>query len=296
MSIREVLAKLAFRADGSFKTVHDRQNVASRLGDYLRMNNIQIKEVQHLKTAHIVGYISSRKDSGIGLRTLQNEMSSIRVMLKEANREQFAKSENLSNKMLGISGASRDGTHLAMPESMFSNICNQLKEVDLDVHSCALLQRHLGLRAEEAIQGCKSLKTWTKQLEKGDVVRVIFGTKGGRARDTRVINIQTAKEVIALALTRMKNNGGKIINKADLKSAMNRYHYVMRKCGCVGEYASHSLRYTYADERVDAYLLQNFTLQESEGMTSLDLGHGDGRGRYIRQVYRKNKAICQKAT
>jgi hypothetical protein len=83
----------------AFKTVHDRQNVAGRLADQLKKLNIQIKAVSHLKSKHIESYISTRKEDGIGLRTLQNEMAGIRGILREAGRDTLADSERISNNL-----------------------------------------------------------------------------------------------------------------------------------------------------------------------------------------------------
>ena len=127
MSIRDDLVSLATKAGGGNKTVSDRQNMAGRLADYLKDSNIQIKEIEHLKSKHIEQYIQSRQADEIGLRTLQNEMSSIRVILREADRDVLADSERISNKALKISGASRDGTHRAMPNDMYDALTERLE-------------------------------------------------------------------------------------------------------------------------------------------------------------------------
>jgi hypothetical protein len=47
------------------------------------------------------------------------------------------------------------------------------------------------------------------------------------------------------------------------------------------------MRYAFACDRVDAYLQQGFSKSTAFAMTSQDLGHGDGRGRYVERVYYK---------
>ncbi len=285
MSIREDLVTLATKAGGGNKTVIDRQNMAGRFADFLKDKNIQIKEVEHLKSKHIESYIQSRLDDGIGKRTMQNEMSGFRVILREGGRDLLADSERISNKSLGISGASRNGTHRAMPNDMFSALVERLELVDRDVSACAQIERYLGLRSEEAVQADKSLASWEKQLIQGDVVRVIYGTKGGRSRDTRVVDVPKALEAVRNAQKRTKMNGGRIIDKPDLKSAMDHHAYAMRSNGCKDEYSPHSLRYAFACDRVEAYKAQGYSHKDALAQTSQDLGHGDGRGRYIQQVY-----------
>jgi hypothetical protein len=44
-------------------------------------------------------------------------------------------------------------------------------------------------------------------------------------------------------------------------------------------------RYAFAQERVQAYRAQGYSEREARAATSQDLGHGEGRGRYIASVY-----------
>lgn len=283
--IKDELQKLANRTGGAFKTVSDRESMAGRIADALKAGNIQISSIEHLKSKHIESYIQGRLEKGVGKRSLQNEMSAMRGILREAGRDTLADSARISNKALGISGASRDGMHRAMPNDMYNALIERLELTDKDVSACAQIERYLGLRGEEAVQADKTLASWEKQLTQGDVVRVIYGTKGGRSRDTHVVDVPKALEAVKNALERTRANGGRIIDKPDLKSAMHHHAYVMRTNGCVGEYSPHSLRYAFACDRVDAYKAQGYSNKDALAQTSMDLGHGDGRGRYIQQVY-----------
>ena len=74
------MEKLALLAGGSFKTIHDRIRIAGRLSQHLHRLNIQIKDLQHLKSSHIESYIQARLDSDITPRTLQNEMAALRTI------------------------------------------------------------------------------------------------------------------------------------------------------------------------------------------------------------------------
>ena len=285
MRIRNELVKIATSAGGSFKTVNDRQNIAIRIAELLKGNNVQITTIEHLKSKHIEDYISLRLASGMTKRTIQNEMAAIRVILRVANRIDLADSKRISNSSLGISGASRKGTHKAMPDDMFESLIKTLEQENRGVMACVLLERHLGLRGEEAVQSCKSLKTWKKQLELGDRVRVIFGTKGGKARDTRVVSVEKALAAVDFGLDCIRESNGRLIDKPNLKVAMHRYSNLLRKTGCKGEFSPHSLRYAFVVDRVDKYLEEGYSSEESFAMTSLDIGHGDGRGRYVKQIY-----------
>jgi len=108
------------------------------------------------------------------------------------------------------------------------------------------LSRHLGLRTEETMQSVKSLMTWQKVLQSDqEKVRIVFGTKGGRPRDTTIIDRQTLLSVVNNAIRFMKNNNGKLIDKAGIHLAIERYRNIVREAGLVGKYAPHSLRYAY---------------------------------------------------
>ncbi len=285
MNIKQQFERLARSAGGSFKTASDRKNVADRLAAHLKEANIQIRDIAHLKSRHVESYIQQRYEDGIGKRTLQNEMSAIRVMLREAGRAEFADSERLSNKALEINNASRDGTHRAMPDDKYQEVFNKLGSIDAGVQACAALERWLGLRGEEAVQANKSLADWQKQLSQGDTVRVIYGTKGGRSRDTRPVDIEKAREAVNNALALARTQGGRLVDRPDLQSAQERHSYAMRAAGAVGEYSPHSLRYAFACDSIERYERQGFSHKDALAMTSMDLGHGDGRGRYIEQVY-----------
>ncbi|EJN8733548.1 DNA-binding protein, partial [Salmonella enterica] len=45
------------------------------------------------------------------------------------------------------------------------------------------------------------------------------------------------------------------------------------------------LRYAWTQDAIRHYLEQGFSDREALALTAMDLGHGDGRGRYVVQVY-----------
>ena len=275
-------------AGGSFKTVSQRAAMVARIFDELRQKqNIQVHSLQKLKLSQIETYVASRIEDGLGKRTLQNQMSALRTCLQAIGRETLLKQDRFSNKALGIADASRYGTKTAMSNDKFDQLISQLEKMDKGVAACAHLERWLGLRGEEAVRSVESLKSWQKQIEAGLPVRVVFGTKGGRPRDTRVVNKEMAAKAVQNALKVMKAQGGKLVDKPSLHQAMNRLAYVMRQCGAIGKDSAHSLRYAFTADRVESYRREGFTERESLAMTSTDLGHGDGRGTYVAQVYLK---------
>ncbi|MFD1261643.1 integrase domain-containing protein [Entomomonas asaccharolytica] len=287
MKIKRTLQQLARQAKGSFKTVHDREVIVKRLADYLQANNIQIKHIDHIKTKHIEGYIQSRQEQAISKRTLQNEMSAIRKTLTQAGREKLANSERLSNQSLNIHNTSRQGTKTAITDEQFYEIVKTSIEKDqLGIAACLQLSRYLGLRGEEAVQSIQSLKTWQKAISQGkDTVTVVYGTKGGRPRQTRIINQDKVKQAVDYAINIANQQNGKLIDKPSLKQAMTYWRNHTAALGLRGTISPHSLRYAYAHDGMQHYQEQGYSEKEALAMVSMDLGHGDGRGRYVKRVY-----------
>ncbi|MFP1843854.1 integrase domain-containing protein [Lonsdalea quercina] len=277
---------LARQAGGSHKTIHDRLKIVERLASHLLALNIQIRTVQHLKAKHIECYIAGRLEQGITLRTLHNEMAAMRVMLRTAGRAKLADAERLSNKALGLSGASRDGTRQAITPERYRAALATLQQKDAGLALTLQLARMMGLRSQEAVQCSQSLQTWATALERGDEqLTVVFGTKGGRPRQTRVLDREALTQTVNQALTIAAPHNGRLIDKPDLKSAMNRWRSQTALAGLKGQYSPHSLRYAWAQDAMCYYRQQGVSNREACALVSMDLGHGDGRGRYLERVY-----------
>ncbi|MDS7907820.1 integrase domain-containing protein [Klebsiella pasteurii] len=281
---------LAKHVGGSFKTVHDRTRIIDRFCRHLMALNIQVRDVQHLKTKHIESYIADRQATGIAVRTLHNDMSALRAVFRLAGREKLVTSTRLTNKALGLSGASRAGTKFAIPNERFQAVLQSARQYDQGL-ACALqLARLLGLRSQEAVQCASSLNTWKKQLERNQsTLTIVFGTKGGRPRETRILNRNAVQQAVNDALLIAKTRNGKLIDKPDLKTAMNFWRAHTTRLGLIGNYSPHSLRYAWAQDALRYYLSQGFSRSEARAMTSMDLGHGDGRGRYVERIYTRKE-------
>ena len=143
------------------------------------------------------------------------------------------------------------------------------------------------MRNEEAVQSVKSLRTWQQALKNGkDRVHVVFGTKGGRPREALVPDKARVLTLINKAIEYADKHNGYLINRPSLHSAKDRYINVMRRIGgFIHEESNHGLRYAYAQDVEKYYLSQGLSQKEAYALTSMDLGHGDGRGDYIKRVY-----------
>ncbi|ECE6741998.1 DNA-binding protein [Salmonella enterica subsp. salamae] len=285
--LEQEMTRLARQAGGSHKTVHDRIKLAQRFCERLVMaQNVQIRRVEQLKARHIEGYIQERLAQGITKRSLQNEMAAIRSLLKQAGRDRLAQSERLNNRSLGLSGASRNGTKLAITPEHYRDVLEAARVKDPGMAAALELSRLMGLRSQEAVQSVQSLKTWQQALERGDLrLTVVFGTKGGRPRETIILDAGAVKKALDNALAVAEDRHGRLIDKPDLKTAMKYWHSQASRLGLTGAYSPHSLRYAWAQDAIRHYLAQGFCEKEALAMVAMDLGHGDGRGRYVAQVY-----------
>lgn len=284
--LKAQLKKTAENAHGAGKTRYARKSKVGLLDAYFKENNIQITQVDQIKGKYIAGYIAERLAQGLSKRTLQNDMAAIRQTLRTAGRDKLANSDQISNKALGLSGASRKGTKVAITNAQYQEVHQKALQRDPG-HAAALeLARTFGLRGEEAVQSCQSLKTWKAAIESGATsIKVIFGTKGGRPRDTLIIDRQRALNAVNNAIRIAEQRNGKLIDKPTLKQAMNYWSYRCRVVGLKGKLSAHSLRYAFTQDAIEYYLQQGYTKQEALAMTSMDLGHGDLRGRYVDHVY-----------
>lgn len=251
--------------------------------------NLQVKSFQVLQSKHVKQVIDHLKAGGRSDRTLQNIMSHVRTALRVFGRSSDADAPEMSNAAMGIAGASRKGTHSPLDEQTFIRGVGLLATVRPGTQACLMLQKHIGLRMEEAVQADKSLASWLQQIEMYGTVTVLHGTKGGKAR---MVNLQNPKlkqaaiEAVNHAFViGCKQQDGRLIPSATLEGARKMYGRDFAAVGLKGKLASHSARYAWAVQRFKAYVEEGCEIKEAKSRLSMDLGHGDGRQDIINNVY-----------
>ncbi|WP_336240684.1 integrase domain-containing protein [Citrobacter werkmanii] len=288
---RRDFISLARDAGRAYATAADSMRIAKYFLNYLRDNGIKLRHTDSIKTRHLAGYLIGRKEQGISVRTVENERSAIRGVLNKAGRYKLADPNNplLSNKALGLEISNRSGTKLPLSPEDFQKAFKEVEKNNRGVAAAMLLSYTLGLRTKEAVESCKSVMTWKRAIESGErSIRVVFGTKGGRARNTLIVDRGAFRKAINYAEKVMKENNGKLIDRPDIRKAIDTYRYHVRKAGLTGKKAPHSMRYHFSQEAKKHYQNKGFSEKEVYAQVSMDLGHGDGRGRYVKQVYFKN--------
>lgn len=288
MSIRSDLKDAAYKTGGGSATRAAKISSANRFADWLQKNNLQIRSLDKLKAKYIERY-ARESLANLSVRTAQNHMSNLRVCLRETGRYQLANLEKLSNKNLGLANSSRNGTHRAIKNDEYQ----QAREKAIangrpEIAAVMALQRTLGLRSQESIQGAvkDTLNRWEKELENGKIL-VNSGTKGGRPRETWIAEGQKNQAFEAIKeAKKILGEKANLIEKPNLKTAMDFYHRHARNAGLTGKISSHSMRYAFANDAV-FFAKKEREMSEREALifVSQSLGHGDGRGRYVAQVY-----------
>lgn len=229
------------------------------------------------------GYVAARIDAKISARTIQNEISHIRRSLEAVGRGEFAQ-VTCANEKIGVPAASRIGTGKIVDEAIFSRARENLAP-----NSRALLdlQRNMGLRIKEVVCSGPSLKEWSKALENGNhVLTIRFGTKGGRLRDlyVRPDNVELVKSAVADCLAVLQKQK-KLVDSPNLRAALETHTDRLGRVGISDDNSSHSLRRAFALDQYRFYQNEGYDDKKALGLTSRDLGHGDGRGRWIYNNY-----------
>jgi hypothetical protein len=183
-----------------------------RFSRHLRSLNIQIQRVEQIKVRHIECYIQARLAQEIGKRTLQNEMAALRGVLQQAGRKQVAEHERLTNKAWGwLAHPQRHqpGHHAGV----LQHVLEAARDKDAGLAATLELARLMGLRSQEAVQCCQSLKTWKQALERGETrLTVVFGTKGHRPRETVIQDTGAVKKALDNALSVAEQRNGRLID------------------------------------------------------------------------------------
>lgn len=272
------------RSSGSFDTHKSRENLLRNFAETVhQLGFMHVQKIEDVTEKHIIAFIEQAKIDGLSTRTLQNYLSSIRVCLRSCGKDRFADSSRISNEKLGITNASRAGTKEACPPEVLEQALAKIR--DAGVRAALSMMPLLGLRDEEAVRSVDSLKTWAKDLARGDVLTIVYGCKGGRARQIIVPDREKALEAVKTALIVCKQHGGKLIDRPSIDQALATLSSKAATAGLKGIHSPHSLRYAYAQDVKNLYLTRGFSEKEARSLTSISLGHGDGRGRYVERVY-----------
>ncbi len=222
-------------------------------------------------------------------RTIQNEVSLLRRSIIGAGRGTLLTKALFSSARLGVPAGSRIGKGKAVDRELLEQARPNLQSQFM---AGVDLQLELGLRMNEVIMCDSQLPVWLLELtEKGaSFVTVSKGTKGGKMRDIAILPSHRERCVKAIRTALTLTNQGKdfLIQSKTLRGACEKYRAHLSKVNLRGENSSHSLRRAFAVRQYHVYLSDGHSEQETLRKLSRDLGHGDGRGRWVFNNYLRN--------
>jgi site-specific recombinase XerC len=277
---------------GSSKTAVQIKQQAGQLAQAIVAAGFaNLQSASQLRDKHILAAFEHLREA-LADRTLQNYARSLRYVLTGADRTQVR--DRLTNEVLGIAGASRDGTKTAISDAQLAAFRDAATRLRNPIRAAAMpvvldLCRHGGLRLNEARMIGAAAHMHLRTLATKNTLELRDGSKGGRFREVLIPEASRAPLQAALerAVVLCAQQGGHIWPAPSGKQAQKSLSDTCRALGMVGKVAPHSLRYAFARDRIAEYQQQGYTGREAARLTSLDLGHGDGRGQYVRQVYLK---------
>jgi site-specific recombinase XerD len=293
--LRADLNRIGYQLGGAHLTQEARRATFSTFAQAMREKGFGIQSAEQIGGKHLRAFVEYRLAQGIRSRTIANEISHVRSVLVHCGKEGLARNPAYSNKALGIGRGSRIGTKQPLSDAAMRGFQEQMDRRGRSAIGHVLeLQRALGLREAEAIRGGnpESLARWHRELQERGYVRVIEGTKGGHARNVHPGDLSRARTAIERAQAILKTSGQRyLVTRADgsattsLKQALGIYRNLCHRAGI----QNHAARYSFTQERMQAYRNDGLTEREARAATSLDLGHGDGRGRYVSSVYARDR-------
>lgn len=269
---------------GTRDRMHSTFRQVERIAKAGRWGHISPASLTHKQ---LKNYVEERIKEGIGAHTIQSEVSAIRRAMEGAGRH-LDVINLFTSESLGVPSASRSGTGIAISIETSEGA---LKSADAATAALMRLQLNLGLRINEAVECKDSLKDWEEALRNGDSsIHLTGGSKGGRPRDISILaqNFSEAYGAIVAALA--ATNGGKNfpIAASNGETAARIYSRNLAKLGIKGKESSHSMRRSFACNQYLWYRQNGLDKKAALARLSLDLGHGDRRGRWVWNNYLKN--------
>ena len=280
------------RRRGSSSTYQQIVGQARRLAEIITGLGFQITSVDQLREKHFRAAFKKLKADGLKQGTLQNYSRTARYVMTGAGKTTMATA--LGNFELGVDGRCRDGTKTATTDETLTEVAarvarirNRNRAVRLDY--CIQFSRLTGARIREAQRSGPQLEFWHQTLLPRGTIFMRDGTKNGRDR-TILIREEDRAELLALielGLTLRDTEGRIWLWGTALKGALRSLTAAGKSVGLHGRESWHALRYRFAQTQMTMYLSLGLQRDAALAQISMDLGHGDQRGRYVEQVYFK---------
>jgi integrase len=230
-----------------------RQDLVGAVND-LHDSGYRLEDVRNLRPRHVAALVRLWESRGWAPAYLQRRVSSLRTLaawigkpgLVGDVRTLLADPACYARTYTASEDRSWEGRGVDVEAKL-----RQVQEKDPAVHIQLLLAHAFGLRTQEAVL------LQPHDADRGDVLAVSRGTKGGRKRQVP-IESSYQREVLAQAKALASLATGSTIPDGPpaytLKRWLNRYYYVLRGCGITRKdgIVAHGLRHGYANRRYEA--------------------------------------------
>ena len=288
------LKRIGYLLGGAHLTREARSTTFNTFANTLHELGYNIWNAHQIGGKYLQAFAAHRAGEGISARTRANELSHLRAVLVHVGKQGLARNPAYSNRALGIERGSRIGTKQPLSDAAIVDFRERMAQLGRPgIGETLELQRALGLREMEALRGgqADTLARWQRELQERGSVRVVEGTKGGRPREVHPADLHRAHVAVQSAQAVLQATGQRyLVAQADgstttgLRQAQGVYRNLCHRAGI----QSHAARYAFARERLEGYRNEGYSEREARAATSLDLGHGDGRGRFIASVYARD--------
>jgi hypothetical protein len=285
------LRRIGYLLGGAHLTREARSTTFNTFANTLHELGYNIRNADQIGGRHLQAFAAHRAGEGISARTRANELSHLRAVLVLIGKQGLARNPAYSNRALNIERGSRVGRKQPLSDAAIVAFRERMAQLGRPgIGETLELQRALGLREMEALRGgqADTLARWQRELQERGCVRVVEGTKGGRPREVHPADLHRAQGAVQSAQAGLQATGQRyLVAQADgstttgLRQAQGVYRNLCHRAGI----QSHAARYAFARERLEAYRNEGYSEREARAATSQDLGHGDGRGRFIASVY-----------
>lgn len=228
----------------------DRRYVLGQCLRDLHAAGYHIEDVRHLATRHLRVLASLWETRGYSASTLQKRFSILNTFCGW-----IGKPDLVGDPRHWLADPGRFARHYVAqydhswvgqgvdPEAVFQRVAARDPVVALQLR----LQAAFGLRAQEA------MLLRPHQADRGEVLEVNWGTKGGRPRQVP-IRTEAQRQLLAAARTLAPQPHSALIPEAyRLRSWIQHYYYVLRSCGIHRRagLVGHGLRHGYANDRYE---------------------------------------------
>ena len=183
------------RGDVSHSTVETNAQRWTQFVRYVRDQGV--RRMEHISAEHVQSYAAWLRDAGKSAKTQQNAISAVNSVMRAAAGNRWHSVRPVADAGCDRATEVRTVYPVMTDRTAWSAASEALRSTHGErAATVAEIARELGLRAKEASLG--SPRTWARQLERGETIKIERGTKGGRPREL-VITRASQRNAIARA-------------------------------------------------------------------------------------------------